>query len=62
MAAYKFYYMNENGNRHFVGCLPERRRDPRRITHQSIMNRWLKVAGHVPMHEGHTIHFDQVDI
>jgi len=62
MAAYKFYYMNENGDSHLVGILPERRRHPRRITHQSIMNWWGKVAGHIPMQEGHRIHFDQVDI
>jgi hypothetical protein len=62
MAAYKFYYRNEKGDSHFVGTLPERRRDPRRITDQSIMNRWIRIAGHIPIQEGHRIHFEQVEI
>ncbi len=62
MAAYKFYYMNETGESHLVGILPERRRDSRRITHQSVMKWWTKVAGHVPMQEGHRIHFEEVEM
>ncbi len=62
MAVYKFYYMNEKGDSHFIGLLPERRRDPRRITQQSVMNRWIKITGHIPIQEGHKIHFEQIDI
>jgi len=62
MAAYKFYYLNENGDSHLVGILPERRRDPRRISDQSIMNRWRKVVGHISMQGGHRIHFERVEI
>ncbi len=60
MAAYKFYYVSKKGNRYLAGILPERRHDPKRITHQSIMNWWRKVAGHAPMEKGHRIHFEQV--
>jgi len=62
MVAYRFYYADEKGNSHLVGILPERRRHPGRINHQSIMNRWRKVTGHIPMQEGHSIHFEQVKL
>jgi len=62
MAAYRFYYADEKGNSHFVGTIPERRRHPGRITHQSIMKRWRKIAGHIPMQEGHRIHFEQMEL
>jgi hypothetical protein len=61
MGGYKFYYMNQEGDSHLVGILLERRRDLRRITDQSIMNRWRKVAGHIPMQGGHRIHFERVE-
>lgn len=50
MIAYEFYRRVPNwveGDR-FIGLLPERRKDPQRITHQSIMN-WVKLL--VPMDE-----------
>ncbi len=62
MGGYKFYYVNEKGDSHLIEILPERRRDPKRITHQSIMNWWRKVAGHIAMHEGQRIQFEQVKI
>ena len=62
MTAYKFRYMDEKGISHFVGFLPERRRDPVRITHQSIMNWWNQVAGRIPIQEGHSVHFERVTI
>ena len=60
MATYKFYYVNEKGDSHVVGILPERRRHPGRITSQSIMNWWGKVSGHIPMQAGHRIYFERV--
>ncbi|HXX34011.1 MAG TPA: hypothetical protein VEM15_06000 [Thermodesulfobacteriota bacterium] len=62
MPTYKFYYMNQKGDSHLIGILPERRRDPRRVTHQSIMNWWIRIAGHIPMQEGHRVQFEQVEI
>jgi hypothetical protein len=41
MVAYEFYWRDEIGDAHLVGILPERRRDPNRITEESIMN-WVK--------------------
>jgi len=41
MVAYEFYWRDEIGNPHLVGILPERRKDPNRISDESIMN-WAK--------------------
>ena len=41
MVAYEFYWCDEIGEAHLVGILPERRKDPNRISDESIMN-WVK--------------------
>jgi len=41
MVAYEFYWRDETGEAHLVGILPERRKDPKRITEESILN-WVK--------------------
>ncbi|MBM4308144.1 MAG: hypothetical protein FJ123_15545 [Deltaproteobacteria bacterium] len=45
MVAYEFYWRNEIGEAHLVGILPERRRDPNRITDESVINWVKKVIG-----------------
>jgi hypothetical protein len=45
MVAYEFYWRDESGDTHLVGILPERRKNPTRITQQSIMNWVEKVIG-----------------
>jgi len=41
--AYEFYRrVGYNGRDHFIGILPERRKDPARITEDSIMN-WARI-------------------
>jgi hypothetical protein len=42
MMAYEFYWNDKNGQPHFIGSLPERRKNPERITWESIMN-WGKM-------------------
>ncbi len=44
MIIYEFYrrVSNREEEDRFIGVLPERRKDPQRITHQSIMN-WVKL-------------------
>ncbi|MBM4350943.1 MAG: hypothetical protein FJ106_13770 [Deltaproteobacteria bacterium] len=39
--AYEFYHHNQEDQRHLIGILPESRKDPQRITPESIMN-WVK--------------------
>jgi hypothetical protein len=41
MTTYEFYWEGEEGKAHFFGTLPERR-DPERITEESILN-WGKM-------------------
>ena len=41
MITYEFYWRDETGYTHLFGILPERRKDPARITNESIMN-WVK--------------------
>jgi len=45
MVAYEFYCCDENEGVHFIGVLPERRKNPARITQNSIMNWGVKVIG-----------------
>jgi hypothetical protein len=44
MIAYEFYKYNEKGYE-FLGMLPERRNDPKRISRKSIMDYFEKVLG-----------------
>jgi hypothetical protein len=41
MIAYEFYSHDEINGNHLIGILPERRRNPKRITKQSIM-KWAR--------------------
>ncbi len=38
MILYKIYVRDEDGEEHFLGILPERRNDPKRITNESVLN------------------------
>jgi len=61
--AYEFYRCAENGEEEdrLIGVLPERRKDPQRITHQSIMN-WAKLL--VPEKDviENRVYFNQIDV
>ena len=45
MVAYKFYLLDEVKKFHSFGILPERRKDPLRITQESIMKYGRLIAG-----------------
>jgi hypothetical protein len=45
MIAYEFYWRDKIGIDHFIGILPERRKDRERITQESILNWGRKVMG-----------------
>ena len=38
MIAYEFYWLDSTGGYHIIGVLPERRKNPERITQESITN------------------------
>jgi len=43
MLAYEFYSRDEIGRDNLIGILPERRKNPKRITQESIM-KWGKIV------------------
>jgi len=45
MIAYEFYWVDKRGESHFFAILPERRKDPERITEESIMKWGEMVLG-----------------
>lgn len=60
MVAYEFYWRNEIGDTHLVGILPERRKDPNRISDESIMNWVKKIIGDTS--RANDIFFSKVNI
>jgi hypothetical protein len=48
MVAYEFYWPDEKGKEHFIGILPERRKNLERITKESILKWGWKVIGNNP--------------
>ena len=60
MVAYEFYLRDEEGDK-LIGILPERRKDPRRITPESIMN-WGRILGDSAGIDGNSIYFIQVEM
>jgi hypothetical protein len=62
MTAYEFYYRDGKGKEHFIGILPERRKNPKRINHESIM-KWVKmVLGDNADIEDNNIYFMEVEV
>ncbi len=45
MIAYAFYWLEEIDKVHFIGLLPERRKNPERIAQESISNFARKTLG-----------------
>jgi hypothetical protein len=60
MLAYEFYSRDEIGRDNLIGILPERRRNPDRITQESIMNWGRFVLGNNV--EVRDISFIQIEI
>ncbi len=60
MVAYEFYWYNGNGNDHFFGILPERRKKPERITKKSVLNWGWMVLADNPLVKN--IYFIKVDV
>ena len=59
MLAYEFYWHDESGDEHFLGILPERRKDLNRITEESILNWGREAMGDNPQTK--TIRFVKVN-
>jgi hypothetical protein len=60
MIAYEFYWRDEIGTEHLVGILPERRKNLRRITKESILNWvWMVIGDNL---DGNNVYFVQVEL
>ncbi len=55
MVAYEFYVDDGTEEFHLLGILPERRKDPSRITYESILN-WAKLLA------GDSVDIDKIHI
>jgi len=60
MVAYEFYWSDEEGKKHFIWILPERRKNSERVTRESIINWGRKVI--VDDTQAKNIYFVQVEI
>jgi hypothetical protein len=60
MVAYEFYWRDEMGRIHFIGILPERRKNSERITNDSVLNWGWKVIGENS--DVNNIYFVQVEM
>jgi len=60
MIAYEFYLRDETGKEHLIGILPERRKNPERITKESVLNwGWNVMGDHSDVND---IYFVQVEM
>jgi hypothetical protein len=48
MVAYALYWLDETDRTHFIGLLPERRKNPERVTHTSISDFVRTILGNRP--------------
>ncbi|RPI99101.1 MAG: hypothetical protein EHM36_16520 [Deltaproteobacteria bacterium] len=62
MIAYEFYWHNGRGKEHLVGILPERRKDPERITRDSIMKWGRMVLGDQSGVNPETFYFVRLEV
>jgi hypothetical protein len=60
MVAYEFYLVDDGEEFHSLGILPERRKDPLRITQESIM-KWGRLIGGDSV-EVNKIYFIQIEV
>ena len=62
MEAYEFYWCDGQGEDRLIGILPERRKDPKRITKKLIMNWGRKIVGNKPGLNLKNLYFVQVKV
>ena len=58
MISYELFSFDEKNGYEFIGILPERRKDPKRITDESVLNWWRMILG--DRSEGKKILFNRV--
>ena len=60
MRAYEFYWEDKEEKEHFLGILPERRKNPGRITEESILNWGRMILGEWVRFN--KIHFNELEL
>jgi len=60
MVFYKLFVRDKEGKEHFIGILPEKRRDRKRITEESLINFSRTVLGDEAEIDLNSIRFVQV--
>ena len=61
MVVYKLYWCDEQEKEHFIGLLPERRKDRERITEESLVNWSRIVLGEKTEIDFSSIYFVQIE-
>ena len=61
MRAYEFY-LREKGEDHLIGILPERRKDPARITKETILNWGRMILGDSEDIDLKALYFIEVEV
>jgi len=62
MVVYEFYVYDEIKELDFIGILPERRKDPLRITQESVMKWGKRILAFVDDVDVKNIYFVQIEI
>ena len=62
MVAYEFYKSDETDDLQLIGILPERRKDPLRITQESVMKWGKRILAFVDDVDVKNIYFVQIEI
>jgi len=60
MIVYEYYWRDGEDTQHFIGLLPERRRDSERITPESILDLLRSNVGNMP--EIRNIYYVQIEM
>jgi len=60
MVVYELYWRDEIEKEHFIGILPERRKNPERITKDSVLNWGCEIIGNNS--DVSNIYFVQVEV
>ena len=59
-SAYEIYCFDKDEKAHFIGILPERRKNPERVTKDSVLNWGLKIIGNNA--DFNNIYFVQIEM
>ena len=62
MVAYELYWRNNKGEEHLIGILPEKRKNPARITKKSVLKWGKMVLGDGQNANLNSVYFERVKL